>query len=107
MSRLRALFGVASALVCLTVLCAQSADLPPGPLQAKVKTACMECHDSGIIEQQRLSKAAWTREVDKMINWGTLVDPADREAFIDYLSKNFPAEKEPYVAEKTARTKKK
>jgi hypothetical protein len=85
----------------------QSPDLPPGPVQAKLKTACLECHDAGIIVQQRLSKAAWAREVDKMIRWGAVVDPADRDAFIDYLSANFSEDKEPYAPPKTAVQKKK
>jgi hypothetical protein len=80
--------------------------LPPGPLRAKIKTACSECHDSGIIVQQRLGKAAWTKEVDKMIKWGAVVDPGDRNAFIEYLSENFPTDSEPYVAPRTARPKK-
>jgi hypothetical protein len=66
----------------------------------------LECHDSGIIVQQRLGKAAWTK-VDKMIKWGALVDPGDRDAFIEYLNTNFPAEKEPYVATRTAMATKK
>src|SRR5579871_3355581 len=69
---------------------AQSAELPAGPMQAKVTTACTECHESRIILQQRLSKGAWTKEVDKMIKWGAVVDPTDRDSFIDYLSINFP-----------------
>jgi hypothetical protein len=43
--------------------------------------------------QQRLSKAAWTKEVDKMIKWGAVVDPKDRDALIDYLSTNLSADK--------------
>ena len=43
-----------------------------------------------IIRQQRLSSKAWAKEVDKMTKWGALVDPADRNAFIEYLSLNFP-----------------
>lgn len=68
-------------------------DLPAGAMQAKARTACMECHESRIILQQRLSKAAWTKEVDKMIKWGAVVDPKDRDALIDYLSTNFSAAK--------------
>jgi hypothetical protein len=71
----------------------QSVELPAGPAQEKVRTACTECHDAHIIRQQRLSGKAWTKEVDKMIKWGAVVDPADRNAFIDYLSINFPADK--------------
>jgi hypothetical protein len=77
----------------LPLLRAQSPDLPPAPVQEKVTNACTECHDSRIIVQQRLSKGAWTKEVDKMIKWGALVQPTDRDAFIDYLSANFPADK--------------
>ena len=79
--------------VCLALSQTQSVDLPPGPAQAKFKTACLECHDTSIIVQQRLSKAAWTREVDKMIKWGAVVDAKDRDALIDYLSTSFPPDK--------------
>src|SRR6202167_1639421 len=51
-------------------------DLPAGPMQAKATTSCLECHEARIILQQRLSKAAWTKEVDKMTKWGAVVDPA-------------------------------
>src|SRR6266852_3969631 len=106
MSRLSVLLALLLSLTCVPMSRPQFADLPPGPLQAKMKTACLECHDSGIIVQQRLGKAAWTKEVDKMIKWGAVVDPGDRDAFIEYLSENFPADKKPYVAPRTARAKK-
>ena len=90
-----------------SILWAQSDDLPAGPMQQKVRTACTECHESRIILQQRLTKAAWTKEVDKMTKWGAVVDPGDRDAFIEYLSANFPGDKEPYVAPRTVGAKKK
>ena len=65
-------------------------------------TTCTECHDSGIILQQRLSKAAWTKTVDKMIRWGATVAPKDHDALIDYLSTNFSPDKPPYEPPKTA-----
>lgn len=107
MLRLSALLAIALSLGGLAVLSAQYADLPPGPMETKVRTACLECHDTQIIAQQRLSRAAWAREVDKMIKWGSVVDPGDRDAFIDYLSTNFSADKGPYVAPRTAAAKKK
>ena len=76
-------------------------ELPPGAMQTKATTACTECHDARIILQQRLSKAAWTKEVDKMIKWGALVDPQDRDPLIDYLSANFGVDKPEYVAERS------
>lgn len=79
-----------------------TADLPTGPMQAKATTACLECHEARIILQQRLSKPAWTKEVDKMTKWGAVVDAADRDALIDYLSTNFSADKPPYEPVRTA-----
>ena len=79
-----------------------TADLPPGTMQAKATTACLECHEARIILQQRLSKPAWTKEVDKMMKWGAVVDAADRDALIDYLSMNFSPDKPPYEPQKTA-----
>ncbi|MGC2648702.1 MAG: hypothetical protein WA261_20625 [Candidatus Sulfotelmatobacter sp.] len=79
-----------------------TADLPAGPEQAKATTACTECHEARIILQQRLSKAAWTKEVDKMTKWGAVVDPADRDALLDYLSSNFSPDKPPYEPPRTA-----
>jgi hypothetical protein len=73
-----------------------TADLPSGAIEAKATTACTECHEARIILQQRLSKPAWAKEVDKMIKWGAVVDPQDRDALIDYLSENFGPDKPPY-----------
>ena len=81
---------------------AQSDELPAAPIQAKVTAACTECHESRVIVQQRLSKPAWTKEVDKMIRWGALVEPADHDAIVDYLVTNFPADKTAYAAPRTA-----
>jgi hypothetical protein len=77
-------------------------DLPAGAMQAKATTACLECHEARIILQQRLSKAAWTKEVDKMVKWGALVDPNDRDPIIDYLSANFSPDKPPYGPQRTS-----
>jgi hypothetical protein len=87
------------------VSASDTADLPSGPMQGKATTACMECHEARIILQQRLSKAAWTKEVDKMTKWGAVVDPADRDALIDYLSTNFSPEKPAYEPPRTAGAK--
>jgi hypothetical protein len=99
---------VAAVAICSApLMLAQSPELPPGPMQQKVTTACTECHESRIILQQRLGKASWAKEVDKMIKWGAVVDPADRSAFIDYLSANFPPDKPPEPMPRSAAAKKK
>jgi|ERR1700745_19071 hypothetical protein len=77
-------------------------DLPAGSMQQKATTACLECHEARIILQQRLNKATWTKEVDKMVKWGAVVDPKDRDALIDYLSTNFGAEQPGYTAIRTS-----
>jgi hypothetical protein len=77
----------------------------PASIQQKVQTACTECHSSEILVQQRLSKAAWTKEVDKMIKWGAVVDPSDREAFVEYLSTNFPPDKPAEPVPRSAKAK--
>jgi mono/diheme cytochrome c family protein len=75
----------------------QGPKLPAAPIEPKVRTGCAECHDSQMLLQQRLSRGAWTSEVDKMIRWGAVVDPKDRDAIIDYLSANFPPDKPAYM----------
>jgi hypothetical protein len=80
-------------------------DLPPGAMRDKATTACTECHEARIILQQRLSKAAWTKEVDKMIKWGALVEANDHDALVDYLSKYFSPEHPPYEAPRTVEEK--
>src|SRR5262249_54918111 len=75
--------------------------MPAGPMQGKAMGACSTCHEPRIIVQQRLTKAAWTREVDKMIKWGAEVNSHDRDPLIDYFSTNFGPDAPPYVAPKT------
>jgi hypothetical protein len=77
-------------------------ELPAGPMQRKARTGCTVCHDAHIIVQQRLSKAAWGKEVDKMIKWGAIVNQSDRDALVEYFSNNFPPDKPAYVAQRSA-----
>jgi hypothetical protein len=79
-------------------------DLPVGPLQSKATRACLECHEARIIVQQRLNKAGWTKEVDKMIKWGAVVDAKDRDMLIDYLA-DFGPDQPPYEPPRTSQTK--
>jgi hypothetical protein len=78
-----------------------NAPLPPGEAKEKAEAACLTCHEARIIVQQRLSKAAWTKELDKMIKWGAEVDPKDRDALIDYFSANFGPDQPVYAAPKS------
>jgi mono/diheme cytochrome c family protein len=61
--------------------------------QKEESRACIACHSLRIIHSQRLSRATWNRELDKMIGWGTKI--ADREALLEYLVANFGDDKAP------------
>jgi mono/diheme cytochrome c family protein len=64
-------------------------DLPPGQGRETVVARCVTCHEGDLITQQRLSRAGWGRELDKMIRWGAVVEPSEREPMLDYLSAHF------------------
>ena len=89
-----------------SLLHAQSASLPPAPIREKLQTTCLECHDTSLIVQQRLSKPGWAKEVDKMVKWGALVEGSDRDAFVDYLYENFPPDRIAQVPRTTKQSRK-
>jgi cytochrome c5 len=72
------------------------------PAQAAAKTVastngkavfekrCIVCHESDIIEGQRLSRTGWTREIEKMVRWGATVDESEKAILVDYLSTLYP-----------------
>ena len=82
MRTLLAVLLVASAVV-------HTQELPAGPGRAIVAARCITCHEADLIVQQRLSRAAWGRSLDKMLRWGATVDPAEREPMLDYLAAHF------------------
>jgi len=65
----------------------QHSAIPPFP--AKVKEACIGCHESDIIAGQRITRAQWDREITKMTGWGAKVQPADRNEILDFLTQHF------------------
>ena len=48
---------------------------------------CLVCHNDDVIRQQRLTRAQWTAEINKMTGWGARLDDAGRNALLDYLDK--------------------
>lgn len=67
--------------------------LPPGPGQELISGTCVTCHDSAIIQQQRKDRDAWTRSVQKMVEWGAPLSAEQEEIAIDYLAEHFGAER--------------
>ena len=53
------------------------------------KNACLVCHDEDIIGQQRLARAQWDREIQKMVGWGAKVTADDRPRFVDDLTNKY------------------
>jgi cytochrome c5 len=58
--------------------------------EAIFKRACLTCHGADLTEQQRLSPAGWTREVEKMMRWGAQVTETEKAALAAYLAARHP-----------------
>jgi hypothetical protein len=77
-------------LIALTLTVSATAqEMPAGPAREVVVKRCLTCHESDLIAQQRLSRAGWGRSLDKMVRWGAIVDPDEREPILDYLAAHF------------------
>ena len=72
---------------------APSKPLPPGPMQAKVKAACTQCHNASRITEQHMSRAEWSQQLEKMEGLGAVISDVDRPAMINYLTRNFGPQK--------------
>ena len=71
---------------------------PTGHGAELMRTQCLKCHGDDLIQQQRLGKAGWTREVEKMTRWGAEIQDADKEHLVEYLTASYgqrPFSKDP------------
>lgn len=75
----------------LAALAADQATLDRGQKEAGL--ACTPCHSLRLVQSQRLSRATWNKELDKMAGWGTKI--GDREALLEYLVANYGDDKPP------------
>jgi hypothetical protein len=67
--------------------------LPPGPMRAKIKAACTQCHNTSRITERHLTRQQWSGELEKMEGLGAVIPDADRNALLNYLTANFGVEK--------------
>ena len=69
------------AALSMTAAAADPAALAKG--KAEENRSCLPCHSLRIVHSQRLTRAVWERELDKMARWGAVIK--DREALLEYL----------------------
>jgi competence protein ComEA len=58
-------------------------------MKKKVQSTCLECHDASRILKQRRDRKWWAQNLTKMIGLGAQVEDDERDALLEYLSKNF------------------
>lgn len=51
--------------------------------QKEEQRTCLPCHSLRLIHTNRLSRAGWNKELDKMAGWGAKYP--DRDAILEYL----------------------
>ena len=71
---------------------AQTAESAPPSAPPLLKSACTVCHEEDVIRQQRLTRAQWDRELNKMAGWtpaGRQLNAGDRATILDYLAATF------------------
>jgi len=71
------------------IVLATPAAIAQSPGADVLKQRCVSCHESDIITSQKLSLTGWTRSVDKMVRWGAVITPAERDVLQPYLAANF------------------
>jgi hypothetical protein len=59
------------------------------PCKPKIKAACTQCHNTGRITEQHLTRQQWSDELEKMEGLGAVIPDADRNALLNYLTRNF------------------
>jgi cytochrome c5 len=84
-----ALAAIAFAAGLSTHRAAAGQDLPEGKGVEVARDKCLLCHEADLIVSQRLSRAGWTREVEKMMRWGAVVSDAEKEVLVEYFSARF------------------
>lgn len=65
------------------------APFPEGPGKEIGDQACLKCHSTDIVRQQRLTEKQWTASVTKMIGWGAEVPESRKDELVRYLVANF------------------
>ena len=67
--------------------------------QKEEARSCVPCHSLRLVDSQRLPRATWNKELDKMAGWGAKIQY--RDALLEYLVANFGDDKAPPAPEMT------
>ncbi|MBI3667630.1 MAG: molybdopterin-dependent oxidoreductase [Acidobacteria bacterium] len=63
--------------------------LPEGEGRQVAAERCLACHDHKMIVSQHLDPGRWTREVEKMMRWGSPVSEKEKDVLVRYLAARF------------------
>jgi hypothetical protein len=64
-------------------------EFPLGDGKGIADQACLACHSTDMVRQQRLTEKQWAAEVTKMAVWGADIPQDKREELVAYLVNNF------------------
>ena len=78
-------------------------DLPAGKGVELARDRCLNCHEADVIVAQKLSRAGWVREVEKMVRWGAVVKDEEKDGLVDYFAVNFAPSKAAVAVANAAR----
>lgn len=87
----RRVLALAVLALCLRGVPAPAQDAGGRSEDATIRTRCLTCHGVDLIDQQRLTRAGWERELDKMIRWGAVVPDTARAPLLDALQQRSDA----------------
>ncbi|MBS2015922.1 MAG: c-type cytochrome [Deltaproteobacteria bacterium] len=61
-----------------------------------VESACLSCHTTEMLEQQRLTPPQWTKVVTKMVTWGATLEAGEVAPLAAYLAERYGLDAGPY-----------
>jgi mono/diheme cytochrome c family protein len=71
------------------ILGAVRTPLPEGNGREVAERACLSCHSTDLLRQQRLTEKQWTAVLTKMAGWGAELADSDRAVLLPYLMSQF------------------
>jgi len=80
------------------------AQLPEGPGREQTQKLCSDCHELERSISLRQDRDGWKATVNKMISLGAQGSEEEFSVVLDYLSRNYPAQKLPPLNVNTAKS---